>query len=124
MNKVLVVMYAGEDAHFESQHVDCELMNGVYSYTDSKSEHHEIFVFDVDISQQMLEAVRQYYYHVKRELDFVIPASQLIVKNEESQAHYVYRDEVLDRFFKSDVRDYKSLDGFDYQTHKHLIDQY
>lgn len=124
MNKTIVVMFSAEDVRFESQHVDCDLKNGVYSYTDSMSEHHDIFVTDVDVSKEMLEAMRQYYYHVKCNCNFIIPTSHLIERNEQNQQQYLYRDEMLNRFLLSTDKNYKSLDGFDYETHKHLKNQY
>ena len=124
MNKTIVVQYAGEDVHYESQRVDCMLANGVYLYKDAQSEHHIIFVLDVDISSEMLEAMRQYYYHVLCDCDFHIIRSHCIVNDESNQQQYVYRDEMLNRFMLSPEKKYKSLAGFDYETHKHLIDQY
>lgn len=126
MKKTIIIASACDDVHIESQHVDCELKNGVYSYSDAQSDAVVIFVTDVDISQQMFEAMRQFYYHVKCDCDFTIIASDLRANVEENQQLYKYFNEVFNRFltYEKKYESHKTLDGFDYQTHKHLINQY
>lgn len=124
--KVIIVSSSSENVHIESQRVDCDIKNGVYSYRDDKSDWVDIFVFDVDVSQEMFEAMRQYYYHVMCECDFVIPSSHLSLKTDDDQQLYDYFNEVLKRFLTYDKKyeSHKSLDKFDYKTHQYLINQY
>jgi len=117
--KCIIVACDNDDAYFEKFFADVSLDAGVYHFRDNKTDGILAFVFDEDVSYEHFLIVYQFYFRIKCNCNFFIVKPSMIENNDKYAAAYY----TLHRDFAAlliSEKQYKDLNGFDFETHKAL----